>query len=98
MMNVSETTGLTLSSTAGSTLIPTENTGLPAVPAVPIFAGIDVSKARLDLAFTRTGGIRTGEQSKAFNNDAGGVKLLLVELKKVPHLGAVLFDATGGLF
>lgn len=86
MMNVSETTGLVASST--------ENT-VP--PAAPVFAGIDVSKARLELAFTRTGSIRNSEQSKSFNNDAGGVKLLLAELKKVLHLGAVLFEATGGL-
>lgn len=86
MMNVSETIGLAASST--------ENTALP---VAPVFAGIDVSKARLDLAFTRTGSIRNSEQSKSFNNDAGGVKLLLAELKKLPHLGAVLFEATGGL-
>ena len=32
-----------------------------------------------------------------FNNDAGGVKLLLAELKNTPHFTAVLFEAIGGL-
>jgi transposase len=90
MMNVSETTGLALSSTVSSA----ENALLA---SVPVFAGIDVSKARLDLAFTRSGSSRTGVQSKSFNNDAGGVKLLLAELKNCPNLEAVLFEATGGL-
>jgi transposase len=86
MMNVSETTGLAASSTENAALV-----------SAAVFAGIDVSKAHLDLAFTGTGSSRTGVQSRQFNNDAGGVKLLLAELKKVSHLEAVLFEATGGL-
>jgi transposase len=86
MMNVSETTGLNVSATESVSLA-----------SAPVFAGVDVSKAHLDLAFTRTGATRAAPQSRRFNNDAGGVKLLLAELKSAPHLEAVLFEATGGL-
>lgn len=88
MMNVSENTGLDASSTRHESDVPAQ---------AAVFAGVDVSKAHLDLAFTGTRSVAVAAQSGRFTNDVSGVKLLLAELKKCPSLGAVLFEATGGL-
>lgn len=55
------------------------------------FAGIDVSKATLELALE-------GESKTAvFDNDARGICALLAKLKEAGPLGAMVLEATGGL-
>lgn len=85
-MNDSETTGRAVAPTEPSMLTGPQ-----------VFAGIDVCKAHLDLAFTQADLSGAGMKTRRFDNSAGGVKLLLAELKKVSHLVAVLLEATGGL-
>ena len=92
MMNDSESTGLN-----GSPNEKENDNGKASSAEASVFAGIDVSKAHLDLAFTGAGLIGAAAHSGRFTNDAAGVKLLLAELKKCPTLRAVLFEATGGL-
>jgi transposase len=58
--------------------------------APPIFVGIDVSKAQLDVA------IRPSAQPLSVTNDPVGIKILVKQLKKLrPCL--VVLEATGGL-
>jgi len=58
--------------------------------APPIFVGIDVSKAQLDVA------IRPSAQILSVTNDKAGIKILIKQLKKLrPHL--VVLESTGGL-
>ena len=92
MMNDSESTGLN-----GSPNEKENDNGKASSAEASVFAGIDVSKAHLDLAFTGAGLVGAAAHSGRFTNDAAGVKLLLAELKKCPTLRAALFEATGGL-
>lgn len=63
-----------------------------AVPAVPVFAGVDVAKDKLDLARSDAGEVVT------FANDAGGVRRLVRQLQAAgAALSAVVLEATGGL-
>jgi transposase len=55
------------------------------------FAGIDVSKATLELALTDVG------KTIVFENDARGIRALLAKLKEVGSLGTIVLEATGGL-
>ena len=56
----------------------------------PIFIGIDVSKARLDVA------VRPSEQSKSFSNDDAGIQALVKWLREIqPTL--IVLEATGGI-
>jgi transposase len=55
------------------------------------FAGIDVSKATLELALI------DGGKSIVFENNARGIRALLVKLKEVGPVGAIVLEATGGL-
>jgi len=55
------------------------------------FAGIDVSKATLELALC------DGGKTIVFDNDARGIRALLARLKAVEPLGAIVLEATGGL-
>lgn len=57
------------------------------VSAAPVFAGVDVSKYRLDLS--------VGRRSFSVTNDAAGVKQLLSRLPKT-GVGLVAVEATGG--
>jgi transposase len=58
--------------------------------AAPIFVGIDVSKAQLDVA------IRPSAQTLSVPNDQAGIKILIKQLKKLrPFL--VVLESTGGL-
>lgn len=55
------------------------------------FAGIDVSKATLEVALL-------GQSStQRWENDAQGIKALVSELQRVGHLVAIVIEATGGL-
>ena len=56
---------------------------------VPIFVGIDVSKARLDIA------IRPTSERESVANDKAGIKALVKRLAKLPPTLIVL-EATGG--
>lgn len=55
------------------------------------FAGIDVSKATLELALT------DGGKTIVFENNTSGIRALLAKLKEVGALGAIVLEATGGL-
>ena len=55
------------------------------------FAGIDVSKATLELA------VVDGGKNFVFENDARGIRALLAQIKKAGPLGAIVLEATGGL-
>ncbi len=55
------------------------------------FAGIDVSKATLELALD--GQVK----SQTLDNDEAGIRTLLAELNNAGPLGAVVLEATGGL-
>lgn len=55
------------------------------------FAGIDVSKATLELALEGEG------KNTVFDNDARGIRALLAKLKEAGPLGAIVLEATGGL-
>lgn len=100
MMNDSETT-------SGNPECAATNEGADKAPPTmftpeTIFAGIDVSKAHLDVALTQSAQStqakqRMPAQGTRFTNDASGVRLLLAKLKALPELGAVLLEATGGL-
>lgn len=58
--------------------------------APPIFVGIDVSKAQLDVA------IRPSAQTLSVTNDQAGIKILIKQFKKLrPSL--VVLESTGGL-
>ena len=57
------------------------------VSSTPVFAGVDVSKYRLDLS--------VGQRSFSVTNDAAGVKQLLSRLPKT-GVGLVAVEATGG--
>lgn len=58
--------------------------------ASPVFVGVDVSKASLDIH------VRPGNEVLSVSNDEKGIKLLIRELKtREPDL--VLLEATGGL-
>lgn len=58
--------------------------------APPIFVGIDVSKAQLDVA------VRPSAQTLSVTNDQAGIKILIKQLKKLrPFL--VVLESTGGL-
>jgi transposase len=57
-----------------------------------VYAGIDVSKARLDLALRPT----TEEECFGFANDSAGIDSLVARLKEVRPM-LVLLEATGGL-
>lgn len=59
--------------------------------AAPGFAGIDVSKATLELALV------DGGNTIVFNNDARGIRALLAQLIEAGPLGAIVLEATGGL-
>lgn len=54
------------------------------------FVGIDVSKARLDVA------VRPSGQSESFLNDAGGIKDLVKRLEEI-HATLIVLEATGGM-
>jgi transposase len=55
------------------------------------FAGIDVSKATLELALV------DGKKTFVFDNDARGIRALLAQIKEAGPLGAIVLEATGGL-
>ena len=55
------------------------------------FAGIDVSKATLELALEGEG------KNTVFDNEACGIRALLAKLKEAGPLGAIVLEATGGL-
>jgi transposase len=55
------------------------------------FAGIDVSKATLELALV------DGGKTTVFEQDACGIRKLLAQLKALGPLGAIVLEATGGL-
>jgi transposase len=56
----------------------------------PVFIGIDVSKARLDIA------VRPSGESESVSNDEGGIKALVKRLGEIgPAL--IVLEATGGL-
>jgi transposase len=55
------------------------------------FAGIDVSKATLELALV------DGGKTIVFDNDARGIRALLTQLIAAGPLGAIVLEATGGL-
>ncbi len=55
------------------------------------FAGIDVSKATLELALDGQ------TKTEMLSNDALGIKAVLATLKAIGKLGAVVLEATGGL-
>lgn len=55
------------------------------------FAGIDVSKATLELALV------DGSKTIVFENNACGIRTLLAKLVAVGPLGAIVLEATGGL-
>ena len=58
--------------------------------AAPIFVGIDVSKARLDIALRPSGAM------ESFPNDESGIKALVERLRAVkPAL--IVLEATGGI-
>lgn len=59
--------------------------------AVLGFAGIDVSKATLELAFIGV------DKTIVFDNDACGIRKLLAKLRAAGPLGAIVLEATGGL-
>ena len=59
--------------------------------AVLRFAGIDVSKATLELA------VEGESKTSVFDNDARGIRALLARLKVAGALGAVVLEATGRL-
>jgi transposase len=59
--------------------------------ATPGFAGIDVSKATLELA------LEGESKTTVFDNDARGICALLAKLKAAGPLGAIVLEATGGL-
>ena len=59
--------------------------------AVLGFAGIDVSKATLELALV------DGGETIVFENNARGIRALLAKLIEVGPLGAIVLEATGGL-
>jgi transposase len=60
------------------------------VDVSPIFVGIDVSKAQLDV------GIRPSRQTMSVTNDKAGIKILVKSLEKLkPTL--VVLESTGGL-
>lgn len=59
--------------------------------AVLGFAGIDVSKATLELALV------DGSKTIVFENNACGIRTLLAKLIAVGPLGAIVLEATGGL-
>jgi transposase len=59
--------------------------------AVLGFAGIDVSKATLELALIE------GSKTFVFDNNACGIRKLLAKLIEVGPLGAIVLEATGGL-
>lgn len=54
------------------------------------FVGIDVSKARLDVA------VRPSGESESFLNDAGGIQDLVKRLEELP-VTLIVLEATGGL-
>jgi transposase len=56
----------------------------------PIFVGIDVSKARLDVAIRPTG------ERESVANDKAGIKDLVKRLAKIQH-ALIVLEATGGL-
>jgi transposase len=55
----------------------------------PIFVGIDVSKARLDVA------LRPSDKSLSVANNPSGVASLLKRLKKLP-VSRIVLEACGG--
>jgi len=55
-----------------------------------IFVGIDVSKARLDVA------VRPWGKSESFGNDAGGIKDLVKHVKQI-QATLIVLEATGGV-
>lgn len=55
----------------------------------PIFIGIDVSKARLDVA------VRPSGESESVSNDEGGIKALVKRLGEI-HPALIVLEATGG--
>ena len=55
------------------------------------FAGIDVSKATLELA------LEGESKTIVFDNDAGGIRALLARLTQAGPLGAIVLEATGRL-
>jgi transposase len=64
----------------------------PAAPPAPSYAGIDVSKDKLDLARSDR------EAAQSFPNDAAGVAAVVELLAGVgPSLAVVVVEATGGL-
>lgn len=56
----------------------------------PIFIGIDVSKARLDVAMRPSG------ESESFSNDEAGIKVLVKRLGPMPP-ALIVLEATGGI-
>lgn len=56
----------------------------------PIFVGIDVSKARLDVA------VRPSGQSESVSNDQAGIKALVKRLGEI-HPSLIVLEATGGI-
>lgn len=56
----------------------------------PIFVGIDVSKARLDVA------VRPSGQSESVSNDQAGIKALVKRLGEI-HPSLIVLQATGGI-
>jgi transposase len=66
--------------------------GVPASPPAPVYAGIDVSKDKLDLARSDRDAV------ECFANDAAGVAALVRLLAGLgPGLASVVVEATGGL-
>lgn len=81
MMNDSETNHTELT---GSVIKRSDGTTLG-------FAGIDVSKATLELALV------DGGKTMVFENNARGIRALLAKLTPMGLLGAIVLEATGGL-
>jgi len=59
------------------------------VPVEPVYVGIDVSKAKLDICLLPSG------QALVFDNNAAGIRQLVALLQKQPRVARCLLEATG---
>jgi transposase len=60
-----------------------------AAPIEPVYVGIDVSKAKLDVCLSPSG------QTSVFSNDVSGVSQLITLLRQQPQVMRCLLEATG---